>query len=466
MLSQYRQGVDIMKSLLDRYVNAFKAFDEATGRRLEGDWHDPEDAPLAAGLDAALVWSRESVHQVRLEPLFEALPINSLVWRRPVGPFAAAVAYEAQRALDIGVNSDTKSICITPRDSETRTFLHDIPVVPVGDVDALAAALRRRKGVVEWDDVRGPALVAVGSVSPAQGYVTISSMAFACFVMFFGRALPLRRRQAALVTDAAEASAEDAAAVARRLGDACYAEAFAAASARLRFMDSVSPPLAAGPFDEEETACAAMDEAGRAVVARGLVDSVFGNISYRVGRTMHISQTGAPLDELPGAIDPVDLDGRTCAGMTASSECSAHAAALEEDAAGESAPMRAVLHGHPRFAVTLSLDCAHGDADDCSGNGDGDASERCALRDRCHVACPRQREVGGVPVVTGEVGVGPTGLSTTLPPALRRHGAAVVLGHGVFTLGREDFRDAFACLEAVERAARVEYFTRLGLQPR
>jgi len=63
----------------------------------------------------------------------------------------------------------------------------------------------------------------------------------------------------------------------------------------------------------------------------------------------------------------------------------------------------------------------------------------------------------------GEVGTGPTGLCRTLPPALAHHTGAMVLGHGVFTTGRQDFNEAFRTLLDIERASREEVLRRLGI---
>ncbi|TVM17073.1 rRNA adenine dimethylase [Oceanidesulfovibrio indonesiensis] len=398
-----------MKALVDKFAGKIAAsgLAPATG----------EGAPLVAGLDAGVVWSRDSDQIHGVAPLFEALPINSLAWCRPSGSYGHAVRHLAAMAVRKGVGS------IAPQDSETRTFLHDIPVVMAGDSEALALALGRRKGVILHDPRRGPALVATGSVSPEQCFVTVSSMAFACFVAFFGQALEQVR--------------------AGGMG-AAFRAAFDAAVAALAPMEQASPELMAGPFHDEQTVRRAMDQAGTALVRRGLVDSFFGNISCRLGNTLFISQTGAPLDELPGLIDPVPLDGSTCAGLTASSECSAHTAAILASGA------RTLLHGHPRFSVILSLYC--------------EERETCSEAGRCHVACRARRDVGGAPVVPGEVGTGPTGLSRTLPPALAESGVAVALGHGVFALGELDFRQAFARLEHVERTARQAYFVQIGMQ--
>jgi ribulose-5-phosphate 4-epimerase/fuculose-1-phosphate aldolase len=182
------------------------------------------------------------------------------------------------------------------------------------------------------------------------------------------------------------------------------------------------------------------------------VDSYFGNISYRLGDTILISQTGSSLDELGPCIDPCRMDGSSCAGITASSEYSAHKAVYEAEGNA-----RAILHGHPRFSVILSLDCERLD---------------CPRLGECHRACDTPRAVtdptGGldVPIVPGEVGTGPFGLCNTLPQALvgtagDRRGA-IVYGHGLFTLGAVDFRDAFATLMDVEHFCRAEYFRRVA----
>ena len=75
-----------------------------------------------------------------------------------------------------------------------------------------------------------------------------------------------------------------------------------------------------------------------------------------------------------------------------------------------------------------------------------------------------------IPIVPGEVGTGPFGLCNTLPPALtattgdaKGHGrGAIVYGHGLFTLGAVDFRDAFQALMDVEHFCRAEYFRRVA----
>jgi ribulose-5-phosphate 4-epimerase/fuculose-1-phosphate aldolase len=202
-----------------------------------------------------------------------------------------------------------------------------------------------------------------------------------------------------------------------------------------------SPPrLMSAPFSTESLVYHAIAEAGRQTVDYKLVDSYFGNISYQWRDRLYISQTGSSLDELEGCIDPVALDGSNSAALTASSELSAHMEALSKT------DCRAMLHGHPKFSVIMSMDC------------DPEEKANCRFRDRCHIECPKPRFIEKIPIVPGEVGTGPTGLCHTLPPALEDHPAAIVYGHGVFALGKMDFREAFGNLIEVETLSRDAYF--------
>jgi ribulose-5-phosphate 4-epimerase/fuculose-1-phosphate aldolase len=85
----------------------------------------------------------------------------------------------------------------------------------------------------------------------------------------------------------------------------------------------------------------------------------------------------------------------------------------------------------------------------------------CGSRGSCHTRCPEGRFVAGVPVVSGEVGTGPTGLCNTLPGALAGRRAAIVYGHGLFTLAWNDFGEALETMIEVERACRCEFFERI-----
>jgi len=364
-------------------------------------------APLLAGLDDALVFNREAPEATVLAGVFERMSIGSLLFLPPAEPYATIIDFLAARSGG----------AIAPSDCETRTFLHDLPVVSDFTPDALALALKRRKSVI----VPGLGVVAHGTVSPEQAFVSASSVCFACFVKFFADYLAMQRCGTP---------------------DAEYTAAFGRAKRFLPPMHHRAPELTAGPFTSREQVLAAMDQAGKATVGYGLVDSFFGNISYCLDDVLYISQTGSSLDELPDCVDPCHLDGSSCAGLTASSELMAHQGVVLKTGA------KAILHGHPRFAVIMSMDC---DKKACDKIG------------RCHIDCTEPRFVWDVPVVPGEVGTGPRGIVNTLPPAMTGKRGVIVYGHGLFAVGREDFRVPFATLLEVENYCREEYFRRVEM---
>jgi len=367
----------------------------------------PGQARIAC-LDDVLTFSRPAPENALLAGIVAQLGVSCCMLVPPAEPYRTILEFLAAR----------EAPAIRPRDCETRTFFHDIPVVPEPTVQAAAFALSRRKGAY----LPGLGILAHGALSPEQAFITVSSVAFAGFVKFFSDFLA-----------AARAGCDDAAA----------RTAFETAVRHLSAVPAGVPALARGPFTDRTQVLAAMAEAGRATVDLGLVDSVFGNISYNLDGVLAISQTGSALDALSGAIDLCPLDASSCAGLTASSELSAHAALARLDG------RRAILHGHPKFAVILSMDCTRMD---------------CENRDACHVACRASRFVDDVPIVPGEVGCGPRGLVHTMPPALAadqgRRGA-IVLGHGVFTMGRDDFNDALDALCTIETLCRTRYFQAL-----
>ena len=163
-------------------------------------------------------------------------------------------------------------------------------------------------------------------------------------------------------------------------------------------------------------------------------------ISLTVSRgTLYISQTSSSLDDLAGCIDPCPLDGSSCAGITASSELPTHLEIVNNS------DLKAILHGHPKFSVIISMDC---DRDDCLTRG------------LCHRRCPERRLLDDIPIVPGEVGTGPFGLCTTVPDAVLEACGAIVYGHGVFTTGKSDFNEAFSRLLTIENRSREEYFRR------
>lgn len=373
-------------------------------------------SPIIGGLDDELIWNRRSKETETLEKVFSGLSINSLVFLKPAAPYAEIIKRLAREAL-------IHHTAIAPNDCETRTFLHDLPVVESFEPDRIIAALKRRKSVIvashEGASEAGPAIISCGTVSPEQGFVVASSVCFAAFVKFFSDYLETLK--------------------AGSPNDPNHA-LFDKVVEQLPPLHRAPPHLMAAPFSTESQVYQAIAEAGRQTVDYRLVDSYFGNVSYRWRDSLYISQTGSSLDELDGCIDPVALDGSNSAALTASSELSAHMEALART------DCRAMIHGHPKFAVIMSMDC------------DPEEKAFCRFSDQCHIHCPKPRFIEKIPIVPGEVGTGPTGLCHTLPPALEGHPAAIVYGHGLFALGKTDFREAFGSLVEVEALCRDAYF--------
>jgi ribulose-5-phosphate 4-epimerase/fuculose-1-phosphate aldolase len=304
---------------------------------------------------------------------------------------------------------------IIPRDTETRTFLHDIPLLRSTDLGpvpsrTIAGVLGSRKGTV----VEGIGIIASGALTVEQAYINWSSVFHSTFIKYLEDVLQ----------DGFRIPGE--------------AEAFE------RFRTEWLLPLSAdglqfrqGPITDRAGILDEITRVGRYTVERGLVDSFFGNISYSNGDLLYISQTASSLDQLAGCIDPVPFENSSTVGITASSELVAHRSIFEITGC------RAILHGHPRFAVVMSMLC--------------EEQGQCGITD-CWRDCKKVRLLGGTPVVAGEIGAG--GIAKNVPPVIGGPGRAIVYGHGVFAIGRNDFREAFQALVDVENWCRDEYFCR------
>ena len=360
---------------------------------------------LFGALDAALTWNRSLPETDVLERIIQRMEIAAILLARPAEPYASI--------LDLLAASAASSGAIHPEDCEMRTFIHDIPVAPDLSVDEVLPRLKKRKAVI----IPRRGILAYGTVTPEQAFIYYSSVCFSTFVKFFvdagyaalrGNVLSKEERR---VLDTALARYKD-------------------------FTNAISAiPTRVGPFRGPSEAMEAMVEAGRLTVETRMVDSYFGNISYRLGDTILISQTGSSLDELSGCIDVCPMDGSSTVAVTASSELPAHRAVYE------ASRVAAILHGHPKFCVIMSMICG---------------AEDCAHRGACHVKCDQQRFIHDIPIVPGEVGGGPTGLYRTLPRAMSGRGA-IVWGHGLFTTGAADFREAFNHCIDIERMCLNEY---------
>ena len=337
--------------------------------------------------------------------LIEQLNIISLVVAQPPLPLLDVLF---TRIPDVATE-------IVPQDTETRTFLHDIPVVRKDrfspeNLQLILDLLGQRKGIL----VEGVGIVATGSVTVEQAYINYSSVYHALFV----------KLMLSLLTDPQPPTEAE----------------WLQLQPLWQQLESDIPlqcdDLLPGPLDARETILAAMDQVGKRTVELKLVDSFFGNISCFVDDCLYISQTGASLDELPGCIDLVPNDNSSTAGITASSELIAHRAIYERGKA------RVVLHGHPKFSVVLSLLCHEVD---------------CKIVD-CWKNCDKVRDLNRVPVVAGEVGAG--GLARRVPPVIDG-GIAIVYGHGVFATGEKDFRIPLQAMIKLENWCRNEYLRQL-----
>ncbi|NLV45217.1 MAG: rRNA adenine dimethylase, partial [Candidatus Hydrogenedentes bacterium] len=116
-----------MKQLVDKYAG-----------KLVGAGLAKPGAPLVGGLDAELVWNRPDPACAELEKVFAGLNINSLLFAEPAEPYRSIIRYLARRADG----------AIQPSDCETRTMLHDLPVISVFEAGAIVDALKRRKSVI------------------------------------------------------------------------------------------------------------------------------------------------------------------------------------------------------------------------------------------------------------------------------------------------------------------------------
>jgi ribulose-5-phosphate 4-epimerase/fuculose-1-phosphate aldolase len=347
------------------------------------------------------------------EPSLSRIAVNTLAQLNCLALCAAQPALPFAEYLLRRTPADEHKII--PRDTETRTFLHDIPLLRASETgadpaNAIAGLLGSRKGIV----VEGIGIIATGALTVEQAYINWSSVFHSTFIKYLedvlhdGFVLP---------------------------GEA---EAFE------RFRNDWLVPLSSeglqfrqGPIADKADILDEITRVGRYTVQRGLVDSFFGNISYSNGDLIYISQTASSLDELSGCIDPVPFENTSTVGITASSELVAHRSIFELTGC------HAILHGHPRFSVVMSMLC-----EDKAG---------CLVKD-CWRDCTKVRYLGGTPVVAGEIGAG--GIARNVPPVIGNSGQAIVYGHGVFAIGGSDFREAFQGLVDVENWCRTEYFRR------
>jgi len=338
--------------------------------------------------------------------VFHRLDITALLFARLTLPFADLLVARARPGTDR----------LIPKDSETKGFLHDIPFIrkqewdgaaTSGRTDMIVRCLKERKATI----IEGIGVVSTGGVTVEQAYIGFSTIFHTTFVKYCLDVL----------TDGFKFANE------KMVFDG-FRQAWN------RSPDLGGLEFAEGPLRDRDDIIREICRVGRYTVEKGFVDSFFGNISHFDGKIIAISQTTSSLDELEGFIDPVPIDGSSTAGLSASSELPTHRAIYLDS------PWHAVLHGHPRFSIVLSMLCDE---------------KNCTVRD-CNRLCDRVRSVCGVPIVAGETGAG--GMAKSVPAAMKDKGVCIVYGHGIFAAGEKDFRDAFMKMADVENKCREEYF--------
>ena len=388
-----------MKNLIDTHVSKIVSQGLA----------DPDDITLI-GLDAEFTANR-SLSEIHPElfRVFDRMNINTLLYAEPAEPYRSILQHLSLH--DRG--------SLVPSDCETRTFLHDIPVIPALSSEAIVAVLSHRKAAI----VGNTGIVSYGTVSPEQAFVSFSSVCFSTFVKFF--------------TDVMYHLDDHAGGRAPK--NYSLLDAYRTISEKVPSAFSGCGTVPASPPGDTTEVYRQLIGTGKELVRQRLVDSYFGNISYTFGDTIFISQTGSSMDELETCIDAVPLDGSSSSGITASSELSAHISIYKKTC------RRAIIHGHPKFTVIMSMSCR---------------KQGCDMS-TCYRSCKEERSVSGIPVVSGEIGTGPTGLVQTVPAAMVRERAVIVYGHGIFSAGEDSFRPAFEHLQAVEETSRKQYFTKI-----
>lgn len=339
-----------------------------------------------------------------IETIFSLLNITTLLFAKPKPHYWMIIQALIQK------NHDR----LIPEDSESRTFIHDIPIIDCFDAKLIAATLSERKGAI----IKDKGIITFGIVGVEQAFVSYSSIVFATFVKYFSDFL----------YDTFYGSIT---------GDSDEYHQYQTIVQTIPKYPTKGKQNLTRRIDSEDDVYKALEEVGKAVVDYNLVDSFFGNVSYTYDDKIYISQTGSSLDELRGCIDAVPLDGSSTVGLTSSSELSAHLRVVLEN------QTPAILHGHPKFSVILSLFCPK--KRDCTGY-------------ECHKTCKEKRAINKTPIVPGEVGTGPYGLVNTIPPALKQASGVIVYGHGVFTTSNKDFNKPFDLLLSIEKECQDRYF--------
>jgi len=166
---------------------------------------------------------------------------------------------------------------------------------------------------------------------------------------------------------------------------------------------------------------------GRDIFLTGLTSSHGGNMSVRVGDKIIIKRRGAQFGRLkPTDFVATSFHGKDSGIVRASTELIVHRAIYEKTSA------LAVIHAHPRTAITLSLS-----------------------RDEI---IPIDNEGSyffrKIPVVTVELASGSTELADIVSEALRGYKIIMQRGHGCFAVG-QTLEEAYHWVSALEEVCDI-----------
>lgn len=330
------------------------------------------------------VWAviyRQELFGLPLWPQLEALaqrhPQQTLVLYRSPLPFAALLV---QRA-------GADCLALTPRDSETRVFLGDIPLIDLDVLDTGSV----RQAMDRHALLTSEGLCLVVTEQPMKALLYAACLHHALYVTYL----------ADLIDHGPQVDGEEKIA---------------------SVVQPLAHPLAQPAPLSSQVDRTTLANAGQQMVQRGLVDSVFGNASFRDGHQILISGTGIALDQLAQGTVQVHQSIPGASDAKASSELPSHRAIYAATDA------RVILHGHSRFAVALSLT--------------GEDAIPDAIP-KVH-APPGSQQMGD-----------------DLAEALQQSSLAMVQGHGPFAVG-QTFNEALISLIDFENHCRERYLQLLS----
>ena len=233
-----------------------RQLDKFAGKLLADGCADPQQIAILALDDDLLSRGTEALLPLGAA-VIERLNVVSLVLAAPPLPLIDLLL----------ARTPTTAVSIVPQDTETRTFLHDIPIVrrheySLDNAQRLVELLGQRKGIL----VEGVGIMASGSVTVEQAYINYSSVYHALFVKLL---LMLLTEQPAPSADEMERLTPLWQQLENDIPDR-------------------AAELIAAPLTSKETILQAMDQVGKQTVALKLVDSFFGNISCSQDNSLYI----------------------------------------------------------------------------------------------------------------------------------------------------------------------------------